>query len=107
VLKADIYADHDLIKVTIHTILGLKKIIGQGKVEVAITEGSTVESLLFWMINTWGERVSSYLCNPGSASPLPHMRIMVNGRDIGVLNGMDTALQHGDEVLILPPVSGG
>jgi MoaD family protein len=96
-----------LIKVTIHTILELKKIIGQGKVEVAITEGSTVESLLSWMIKTWGERVSSYLCNPSNASPLPRIRIMVNGRDIGSLKGMGTGLQDGDEVLILPPVSGG
>jgi MoaD family protein len=96
-----------LIKVTIHTILELKKILGKGEVEVAITEGSTVESLLSLMMNTWGERVSSYLCGPGSARPLPHMRIMVNGRDIGSLNGMGTALQDGDEVLILPPVSGG
>jgi molybdopterin synthase sulfur carrier subunit len=107
VRKADIETDHELIKVTIHTILELKKIVGQGEVEVAITEGSTVESLLSWMTTTWGERISSYLCNPGSASPFPRIRIMVNGRDIGFLNGMDTALQDGDEVLILPPVSGG
>ena len=94
-------------RVTVHTILELKKIIGQGEVEVSIVEGSTVESLLSLMIKTWGEKLSSYLCGPDRASPLPHMRIMVNGRDIGSLNGMDTALQEGDEVLILPPVSGG
>jgi molybdopterin converting factor small subunit len=32
---------------------------------------------------------------------------MVNGRDIGFLKGMETVLQNGDEILILPPVAGG
>ncbi|MBN2059674.1 MAG: MoaD/ThiS family protein [Deltaproteobacteria bacterium] len=32
---------------------------------------------------------------------------MVNGRGIGLLDNLDTVLQHGDHFLILPPVGGG
>jgi len=32
---------------------------------------------------------------------------MVNGQTISFLDGMETLLKEGDEVLILPPVSGG
>ena len=32
---------------------------------------------------------------------------MVNGQTIQLLQGMETPLKEGDEVLILPPVSGG
>jgi molybdopterin converting factor small subunit len=39
--------------------------------------------------------------------PLPKIRILVNGRDIGFLNGMETELRDGDEVLMLPLVGGG
>ncbi|MCK4839969.1 MAG: MoaD/ThiS family protein [Desulfobulbaceae bacterium] len=96
-----------MIRVKIHTILGLKKIVGQGELEVPLPQGSTVESLLSWMVKTWGERLSSYLFDSASGSLFPHIRLMVNGRDIGFLNGMETVLQDGDELLILPPVAGG
>jgi molybdopterin converting factor small subunit len=32
---------------------------------------------------------------------------MVNGRDIGVLDGPDTVLHDADDVLILTPLAGG
>jgi molybdopterin converting factor small subunit len=32
---------------------------------------------------------------------------MVNGQTINYLKGMETMLEEGDEVVILPPVSGG
>jgi MoaD family protein len=96
-----------VIKVKVLSILQIKKIIGKGEVEVSIPQGSTVESLLSWMVKTWGERLSSYLAHTEGAGLLPHIRIMVNGQDIGFLKGMETELQEGDEILILPLVAGG
>jgi molybdopterin synthase sulfur carrier subunit len=96
-----------VIRIKIHTILELKKIIGQREVEIPVPEESTVESLLSMMVKTWGEKLSSHLFRKESTSPIPHIRIMVNGRDIGFLNGMGTVLQDGDEVMILPIVAGG
>ena len=96
-----------MIKVKVHTILGLKKIIGQREIEVSIPEESSVEALLSRMVKTWGEELSVYLFEPESTRLLSHIRLMVNGQDIGFLKGMETLLGDGDEVLILPPVSGG
>jgi molybdopterin converting factor small subunit len=47
------------------------------------------------------------LYKPGSDSILPHIRLMVNGRSIEFLKGMETVLQDGDEFLMLPLVAGG
>ena len=96
-----------MIKVKVHTILGLKKIIGQREIEVSIPEESSLEALLSRMVKTWGEELSSYLFEPGGTRLRSHIRLMVNGQDIGFLKGMETLLGDGDEVLILPPVSGG
>jgi len=96
-----------VIKVKVHTILGLSEIIGQREIELSLSPGSTVESLLQHLVKTWGERLSSALFEPGNKQLFPHIRLMVNGRDMAFVNGMETVLKDGDEVLIFPPVSGG
>ncbi len=97
----------DVIKVKINTILALKKVLGQRELEVSLPSGSTVKDLISWMISKWGDNLSPHLLKPGSDSLLPHIRLMINGRSIEFLNGMETVLRDGDEFLMLPLVSGG
>ena len=59
------------------------------------------------MREKWGDKLSTHLFDPDSGAVLPHVRIMVNGQTIHFLEGMETPLKEGDEVLILPLVSGG
>jgi len=94
-------------KVTLHTILGLKEVVGQRLTEVDLPHRSTVEDLLSHMKERWGEELSGRLLDPDSGTVLPYVRIMVNGQAIQFLEGLETHLQEGDEVLILPPASGG
>ena len=96
-----------MIRVKIRTILGIKDIVGQRELEVSLPRGSNLAALFSWMIETWGESLSARLFHPDSLNPLPHIRLVVNGQDIGFLDGMDTVLQDGDEILIIPPVAGG
>ena len=98
----------DSIKVKIHTILDIKKIIGKGQIEIPVPKGSSVREVVAGLVGTWGEALRSYLLE--SENPVTihsHIRLMVNGRDIAFLGGIDTVLEDGDEILILPPVSGG
>jgi molybdopterin synthase sulfur carrier subunit len=99
--------DLTVIRVKVHTILGLKEILGEREMEITLPRGSTLQALLSHMVARWGEGLSSCLFIPGSSNLLPRIRVMVNGRDMGFIGGMDTALQEGDEILIFPPVAGG
>lgn len=94
-------------KVTLHTILGLKQIVGQRVTEIDIPDASTIEDLMTYLVDRWGDELSTRLLDPDSRAVLPYVRIMVNGQAIQFLDGLGTQLQDGDEVLILPPVSGG
>ena len=96
-----------MIKVKVHTILTLKKIIGKRELDISIPQESDLNALLAQMVENWGEELAAYLFEPGDSRLLPHIRLMVNGRDIGFLDGMETVLKEGDEILILPPVAGG
>ena len=94
-------------KITLHTILNLKEILGQRLTEIDLPPGSTVEDLLTYLKSRWGDRLSNLLFEPDGKTVLPHIRIMVNGQAIQFLEGTKTPLKGGDEVLLLPPASGG
>jgi molybdopterin synthase sulfur carrier subunit len=91
----------------VRTILDLKRILGQREVEISLPNKSTLQQLLATMVDTWGDELRSNLFEPNTTTPLPHIRLMVNGQDITFLNGMETVLEDGDEILMLPPVGGG
>ena len=96
-----------MISVKVHTILTLKTVMGSGEIGLAFPEGSTLGQLIATLVNKYGDDLASHLYEPNSRNLRSYIRLMVNGRDIAFLEGMETVLHHGDEVLILPPVSGG
>jgi MoaD family protein len=94
-------------KVTLHTIFGIKDVVGQRLTEIELPLGSTIEDCLTYMRKRWGEELSTHLFHPETGAVLPYVQIMVNGQKINFIKGMETPLKEGDEVLILPPASGG
>jgi len=94
-------------KVMLHTILGIKDVVGQRLTEIEIPDGSTVDDFLKYVKERWGVKLATRLFHPDSVEVLPYVRVMVNGQSIHFLEGMETPLKEGDEVLILPPASGG
>jgi sulfur-carrier protein len=96
-----------MITVKVRTILTIKKILGRGEMELSIPGNSTLQELVTTLVDGFGDELASLLLDPKTGKLLPHIRLMVNGRDIAFLGGMGTVLMSGDDVLILPPVSGG
>jgi len=47
------------------------------------------------------------LLNDNSEDPRPNALIMVSGKEIGTLSGLDTALAENDEVAFVPIAHGG
>jgi MoaD family protein len=96
-----------MIIVKVRTILTLKSIMGSGETELPFPEESTLRQLITTLVNKYGDDLVSQLYEPNSKNLRSYIRLMVNGQDIAFLKGMETVLRNGDEVLILPPVSGG
>lgn len=47
------------------------------------------------------------LIDPELEDPRPNTLILVNGREINILNGLETALNDGDQVVFIPVLHGG
>jgi molybdopterin synthase sulfur carrier subunit len=94
-------------RVKVRTIARLKEILGQDEVQLPVPRDATVATLMTLMTERWGEDLSTHISEAQASGPLPHVRILVNGQDIAFLDGINTRLADGDEVLLLPLVGGG
>ncbi|HNQ45367.1 MAG TPA: MoaD/ThiS family protein [Syntrophorhabdus sp.] len=94
-------------KVKVHSILQLKEILGGKDVEIIVPDGTNVSGLLAGMVEIWGDSLSPHIFKPQSDEVLPYIRLMINGTAIQSLDGMETILNDGDEVLLIPLAAGG
>ena len=93
--------------VRVRTIGLLRSLIRQGEFDVELSDGASVEDLLALLSTTYGGAVAAHLTAPVLEGAHPPLRVMVNGRDIGVLDDRRTILADGDDVLVLTPIAGG
>ena len=94
-------------RVKVRTIGVLKSLLGRGELEVVLLAGSRVDDLLRAIRATSGDEAARLLADADDHLVPPRVRVVVNGRDIGVLNGRGTVLNDADDILILTPVAGG
>jgi len=51
--------------------------------------------------------IRSSMFDPVSGEPRKNMLVLVNGQEIGVLDGLETVVEDGDEVVFIPVIHGG
>ena len=93
--------------VKVHMESGLTQAFGRKDVEILVPEGTNVKGLLSGMVEIWGDSLSPHIFKPGTDQLLPYIRVMINGQNIGVFQGLDTSLKDGDEILLVPLAAGG
>ncbi len=81
---------------------------GTDKIAQPIREISTVGRLVQEAVRTLGRpRLGELLMDQELNDPRPNALVLLNGREIGTLSGLETAVKHGDEIVLLPIAHGG
>jgi len=82
----------------------IREIVGQRDLEMDI-DSPTIFGLIELLIEKYGEPLQSAVLDESSRE----LRVVVvkNDREIDVLQGLATALEDGDRVMFLPPITGG
>jgi len=86
---------------------GFRVSSGRSRVRIELGEGATVGDVVEKLVESSPPEFKKALIDPVLHEPWPKALILVNGREIGVLDGVGTAVGDGDEVVFVPVTHGG
>ena len=70
-------------------------------------EQPTVRKVVHKLAASLSVEATRLLVDPELNDPRPNALILVNGKEISVLKGLDTKIKEGDEVTLIPVSHGG
>jgi len=86
----------------------LKSAANTEALDLEFGKGATIRELIAKIVGTVARpEFENYLIDSDLKDPRPNALILVSGTEIGALDGLDTMLQDGDEVVFLPVAHGG
>jgi len=95
-----------MIKVKIRVYATLKELFETSPFDIQ-TSARTVGELIDAISNKYNARFKELLIDQQSGKVQKYYKILLNGRDIDFLNGLDAKIENEDIVAFFPPVGGG
>ncbi len=85
----------------------LRHMAGKSKMVIAWLDNFSIKDLIQKIVLDLPDIKASILNQQTDGALKPNALILVNDREISVLNGLDTLINDGDEVVFIPVVHGG
>jgi len=85
----------------------LRGLSGEGLVSVESEEPTTVRKVIQKLTEAFSPEFKRVLIDPELEDPRPNALILVNGKEISVLQGLETKVNDGDEIVLVPVSHGG
>jgi len=95
-------------KLTVRFLGSHRSIVGKGSIDLDIGAGKKIGDLIKEIPDYVAKpELEKMLIDPELVDPRPGNVILVNGREINSLDGLDTELHDGDEIVLIPLIHGG
>jgi len=92
--------------VTFRFIGSFRNLTGKGKITLNLSEGTILKEAIKQIVKKF-PKIERALIDRELGDPRPNTLIIVNGKEISVLKGLETLLRDGDEVVFVPVSHGG
>jgi molybdopterin converting factor small subunit len=79
---------------------------GKDILEVKLEEPSPIREIIKTIVEKI-PRLAQALIDAGCESPKTNMLVLMNGKEISVLDRFETMIEDGDEIIFVPVVHGG
>jgi len=94
-------------KVKVHYLGLIRKLINQSEDEFELEEGALLSVVLDRISGLYGRPFEKEFYEPGLKDVKMGFVVTVNGILMGQLNGVDTRLNEGDNIILMSLMSGG
>ena len=91
-------------KVTVRTFGSFRE-LAEREFEIEIEDGASVVGLLEAVFQLFPDLESELFSGPGHLKE--YVNVLVNGRNVEFLRGLETVLSEGDVLALFPPAEGG
>jgi MoaD family protein len=94
------------VKVNIRLLGVFRGFSGKSRITLQLAQ-PTVRKVIQKLAASLSADAERLLVDPELNDPRPNALILVNGKEIGVLQGLETEIKEGDEVTLIPVAHGG
>lgn len=95
------------IKIRVRLLGIFQHLSGKKLLNLELTEPVTVRNVVDNLISMFSSEFKNILINSELNDPRPYSLIIVQGKEINVLDGLDTKIKNNEEVVFVPMVHGG
>jgi len=93
-------------EITVKMLGVAKDAAGKDQTSITLSEGADVHEALRTLIDLHGQPLRDALLDPVTEAPVATL-ILLNGVEIGNLQGLESPLNHGDTLVLLSVTHGG
>lgn len=94
------------ITISVKFVGSLRNLAGKNKLSLKLEKDAPLREALKKITEKFPE-IGKALIDPELNDPRPNTLIIVNGKEISVLDGLETLLRDGDDVVFVPVSHGG
>ncbi|MBS7647292.1 MAG: MoaD/ThiS family protein [Candidatus Bathyarchaeia archaeon] len=91
--------------VTVKFVGSLRNLTGRGRITLKVDGEKALKEIIDMIIKDFPK--TNVLLDPELKNPKPNTLIIVNEKEISVLNGLETIIKDGDEIVFVPVSHGG
>jgi len=96
-----------VIQVTVRFLGIFQRLSGKKRFQVKLKEPATVRQLVMNLTETFSPEFKQVLVDSQLDDPRPNALILVEGKEISVLQGLETEVRDAEEIVLVPVVHGG
>ncbi len=89
-------------------LIGIFRVLsGENRLPIELEEPAIVGRVIQKLVEAFSPEFKDALIDPELKDPRPNALILVNGKEISVLEGLETEVNKGDEIVLVPVSHGG
>lgn len=93
------------LKVKFKSFGPVRRLLKEKIIDIEVPDNTTVRQVVNRVVEIGGEELRRLIMHNDTISG--NLIVMLNKKDVETLGGIDTVIQDGDEIAILPHVQGG